>query len=343
MIHEDKLEIVILTRDRNFYLDKAIKSIELIKFDLPTKFVISNNSMSKSNYSFGNHWEVRNRNTNMTFNEHFTTVLSEVKSSWVLITHDDDQLLPNFGTLFNQYYRDQNIRFISGISEIENKEISIESVNGYKNRLRKAKLVGKSVFSTEELLLKQFKTGSILPFSAIALRSALIPKLNLKSFNKYIYVSDYFFALNICEQLNVFPDRVAFDAKKPIMKYTLHEGQVSYKDNMNYELPIETFMCCIEIYAKNSNKIKRKTFYKKLITAIYAVNSSAEGNKESRDRLLEHWDNCNLKSLDLKIFRFLIFKISPYLPGIQLTNKIYNKFYWKARIILTKFCILRYK
>ena len=124
MIHEDKLEIVILTRDRNFYLDKAIKSIELIKFDLPTKFVISNNSMSKSNYSFGNHWEVRNRNTNMTFNEHFTTVLSEVKSSWVLITHDDDQLLPNFGTLFNQYYRDQNIRFISGISEIENKEIN---------------------------------------------------------------------------------------------------------------------------------------------------------------------------------------------------------------------------
>lgn len=341
MMIQDRLEIVVLTRDRPFYLDKAIKAIELIKFDLPTKFIISDNSMDKSNYSFGKHWEIRNRTGNMTFNEHFTKVLSETKSSWVLITHDDDQLLPHFGTLFNKYHQDPKIRFISGISEIENKEISIESVNGYNNRLRNARIGSRSTFSCEELLLKQFKVGSILPFSAVALRASIISNLDLINIDKYIYVSDFFFALNICEHQNILPDRVAFDTQKPIMKYTFHENQISYKDDMNYELPIETFMCCVEIYAKNSNRIKRKFFYKKLIKAILEINLSVKVNKDYLDKSLKHWDNYNFKSLDLKIFRFIIFKVSPNLPGLQIINKVYNKFYWKAQKISSNFSILR--
>ena len=341
MMVEDRLEIVVLTRDRPFYLDKAVNAIELIEFDLPTKLVISDNSMEKSNYSFGNHWEVRNRNRNMTFNEHFTKVLSEIKSSWVLITHDDDQLLPHFGTLFNKYHQDPKIRFISGISQIENKQISIESVNGYNNRLRNARLGSKSTFSCEELLLKQFKVGSILPFSAVALRASMIPNLDLINIDKYFYVSDFFFALNICEQQITLPDRVAFDTQKPIMKYTFHEDQTSYKDDMNYELPIETFMCCIEIYARNSNKIRRKFFYKKLIKAILAINLSAKVNKDNLYKSLELWDKYNFNSLDLKIFRFIIFKVSPNLPGLQMINKVCNKFYWKAQMISRNFSRLR--
>jgi hypothetical protein len=45
MMLEDSLEIVVLTRDRPFYLDKAINAIELVEFDLPTKFIISDNSL----------------------------------------------------------------------------------------------------------------------------------------------------------------------------------------------------------------------------------------------------------------------------------------------------------
>ena len=341
MMLEDSLEIVVLTRDRPFYLDKAINAIELLEFDLPTKFIISDNSIEKTNYDFGSHWEVRNRNRNMTFNEHFIKALSEIQSSWVIITHDDDQLLPHFGTLFNQNYRDPNIRFISGVSEIENQEMSTESVNGYNIRLRNAGLGSKSTFSCEELLLKQFKVGSILPFSAIALRASIISKLDLISINKYIYVNDFFFALNICEQQNMRPNQVVFDTQKPIMKYTFHKSQISYKDDMSHELPIETFMCCVEIYAKNSNRIKKRFFYKKLVKAMFAINLSAKVNKDNLKKSLKHWDNYNFKSLDFKIFRFIIFKISPNLPGIQMINKVYNKFYWKAQLIMSNFSKFR--
>jgi hypothetical protein len=337
MVQEDRLEIIVLTRDRSFYLDKAVNAIESIKFNLPTKLIISNNSVEKSKYSFGNHWEVRNRNKNLTFNEHFTKVLSETKSSWVIITHDDDQLLPHFGTLFNKYYQDPHIRFISGISQIENQEISIESVNGYSNRLKKARLGSKSTFSCEDLLIKQFNVGSILPFSAVALRASIIPRLDLISINKYIYVNDFFFALNVCEQQNMLSDHVVFDTQKPVMKYTLHEGQISNKDDMSYKLPFETFMCCVEIYAKNSNRIKKKFFYKKLFKAIFTINLSIKHNISYFDKALEHWDNYNFKSLDLKIFRFIIFKISPNLPGIHTINRVFNKFYWKLKIISSNF------
>jgi hypothetical protein len=325
------LEIVILTRDRPTHLSKAIKYIEKINFDAPIRLVISNNSSSEIVNSFGAHWEIRNRLENLTFHEHFVKVLKESSSSWLLITHDDDEVLPYFGELFNRFYTSDGIRFISGISQIINKEISPSAEIGYKTRLRKMRDKGDLVHNCEEFLLKQFKFGSLLPFSGIAFRTSILKEIKLDNFNLYDSLSDYYFTLSICEPIKNLPGEFVFNSQKPVINYSIHKDQSSLKNNLTYELPIRTLMCCIDFYSRFPKIIGRINFYKKLLVTTHMIRLSRKNDPSLYVELSNHWSKFNLGTIDFIISYFIIFKIAPSIPGLSLYSKIYSKIYWKLQ------------
>jgi hypothetical protein len=181
------IEIIVMTRDRPEYLERAVKAINNIDFGLGAHFIISNNSEISLPITVpetGN-WSVRNREESLTFQEHFEKVLEEVTHEWVCITHDDDELLPHFGKLFRQFSNNKNIRFISGLTEISNREFDPTANIGYQNRILKSGLTKRLEYECSEFLNLELRHGSLLPFSAIAIRSSYIEKINYDKFMRF--------------------------------------------------------------------------------------------------------------------------------------------------------------
>lgn len=309
-----------------------MNAIEKIDFGVPTHLVISNNSATFAPLIDVDEtkWEIRNRAQNLDPIAHFAYIVNESKFEWTCITHDDDELLPHFGKLFRYYNANPEVRFISGLTAIRNLNIDLSAIVGYQNRITRSGITQEISHSCPDFLLAQFNVGSLLPFSAIAVRTEylIVPK------NIFRFAFDYYFAMAICSQkASLSSNSLIFDAQNAIINYNLHEEQDSQNIRMIHEMPILSAMCRFQILDENRELIEVISLRKLILQSLYAIRLAKIGGGTSRmcivdfERLLSASTIFERRSA----LKFLLFKIGPHVFGMTSLANLVDKIRWKIR------------
>jgi hypothetical protein len=214
------IQIVIMAHDRQMETLRAVKALEGIDFGLPTFITVSDNASSSDSIVKGLPSDVNHivRSPCLTANEHAKKIWSEFNCEWTLLTHDDDELLPALGDLFREFSANENVSVITGLSEIINKDGDSVREYGYENRLRAADLWGKLSEERRDLAGKLFDLGSLFPASAIIMRGN--HGIDFANWN-----NDFELAGDLAHSMYAAQEGgVAFEGRKPVMKYHLHGG-----------------------------------------------------------------------------------------------------------------------
>jgi hypothetical protein len=332
MTFKPGIEIVIMARDRPEYLRKAMDAIEKIDFGVPTHLVISNNSATCAPLIDVDEtkWEIRNREQNLDPHTHYTCIVAESKFEWSCITHDDDELLPHFGKLFRCYHANPEVRFISGLATIKNLRIDVSANFGYQNRIARSGITQELQYRCVDFLQAQFNVGSLLPFSAIAVRTEYMCAPN----NKFGFAGDYYFAMAICSQkVSQSSKSLIYDSLNPIINYRLHEEQDSQNPRMRYEMPILSAMCRFQILEDNRELVEDISVLKLILQSLYAIRLAKIGGDTSRKCIVDFERLLSASTLFQRrsALKFLLFKIGPNVVGMTSLANLVDKIKWKIR------------
>ena len=332
MTYTPGIEIVIMARDRPEYLRKAMDAIEKIDFGVPAHLVISNNSATCAPLIDVDEtkWEIRNREQNLDPHTHFAYIVAESKFEWSCITHDDDELLPHFGKLFRNYHANSEVRFISGLSSIVNLSVDSSANVGYQNRIARSGITEELQYRCSDFLLAQFKVGSLLPFSAIAVRTEYLCIPN----NETGFAGDYYFAMAICSRkVSRVESSLVYDSLNPIINYNLHEEQDSQNTRMRYEMPILSAICRFQILDKNRELVEDISFLKLILQSLYGIRLAKIGGGTSRKCIVDFERLFIASTLFQRrsVLKFLLFRIGPYAVGMTSLADLANKIKWKIR------------
>lgn len=214
------IEIIVMTHDRQVEVLRAVESILRIDFGIPTFVTVSDNPTSEKFKVSGLPNEVKHvvRKPCLTANEHAKLIWSEFEYEWTLLTHDDDELLPALGDVFRQYSKNPEVSVITGLSEIINSKGESTREIGYENRLKAADLFGKLSEPRFDLAEHLFDLGSLFPASAIIMRGD--HGIDFSNWNH-----DFELAGDLAHSIYASKTGgVAFEGRKPVMKYHLHGG-----------------------------------------------------------------------------------------------------------------------
>jgi hypothetical protein len=235
------LDIFVASRDRPSETLRAIEAIKRIDFGVKTRIIVSDNASSKSTVLVGLPADVVHLVRNpCTAIQHFNLIISEFNSTWILVTHDDDELLPHLGELFKEAVANPEINVVSGKSELVNPAGEVFVDPNYEDRLSRAGLVlhsrSKLIQNFDELL---FDFGTLFPASAIIVKTSTFPEsltVNLDT----NYAGDFEFSLVLARDSTVL-----FSGVIPVMRYHLHGGNSVFNAELPFILPAETLMCRI--------------------------------------------------------------------------------------------------
>ncbi len=220
MIKDEVLHIVIMARERQAEVLRAISAIGNVDFGMKTRLTVSDNASTPEkalkNLPDGIEHVVRNPSGDTYW--HFNKIISEFDSDWALITHDDDELLPEFGAFFRKHSSNQNVNVISGRSRILNAEGLEISSKDYEARLESAGLVSNETKLVEDFPELLFRYGSLFPASAIAVRTGTLRSMPIMTTETGL-AYDLAYSFRISSRAGVF-----FEGSKPIMNYYIHGG-----------------------------------------------------------------------------------------------------------------------
>jgi len=220
VVNDEVLHIVIMARERQIEVLRAISAIRNVDFGMKTQITVSDNA-SIPEKALKNLPQDINHVVRIPSGDtfwHFNKIISEFDSDWALITHDDDELLPEFGAFFQKYSSNKNVNVISGRSRILNTEgIEIFSKD-YEARLESAGLVTNESKFVEDFPELLFRFGSLFPASAIAVRTETLRSMPMMTTETGL-AYDLAYSFRISSRAGVF-----FEGSKPIMNYYIHGG-----------------------------------------------------------------------------------------------------------------------
>lgn len=214
------LEIVVMAHDRQMETLRAVKALKGIDFGMETYITVSDNPSSKDSIVMNLPGDVKHliRAHPLTANEHLKVIWSEFQCEWILLTHDDDELLPALGNLFREHSSDPDVSVITGLSEIVNHDGESIRDAGYENRLRAADLFGKKSEKRLDLAQHLFDLGSLFPASAIIMRGG--HHIDFANWN-----TDFELAGDLAHSIYAAQQgAVTFEGREPVMKYHIHGG-----------------------------------------------------------------------------------------------------------------------
>ena len=282
-IETKSLVVIVMSHDRPKLLDRSLRAIDRLKFDMPVRKIVSDTSVFKPKNKYG--WEYLYRDPKLSWIEHFLVNLLETSEEWVLITSDDDEILPTFAEYFNSKCQDKNVSLVSGLAETVDKFGNSFIHPGYTSRLKNSKIKKNEYHLFSDLLNSQFRFGLLLPFQAMAINRKAISKLNIHNPNQFSYVFDYLFCLLICADNKHTSDLIAFKSDWPIFRYYLHGSQLSADKQMELEVPYQTIVAKIymlERYGSFFTSKDRNTVFQQTLKVI----ASARLNKRN-DKAIE--------------------------------------------------------
>ena len=220
MVKDEVLHIVIMARERQTEVLRAISAIRNVDFGMKTRITVSDNASipEKALKNLPPDIEHVIRIPSGDTFWHFNKIISEFNSDWALITHDDDELLPEFGAFFRKHSSNENVNVISGRSRILNTEGLEILSKDYETRLESAGLVTNETKLVENFPELLFRYGSLLPASAIAVRAETLRDMPIMTTETGL-AYDLAYSFRISNRAGVF-----FEGKKPIMNYYIHGG-----------------------------------------------------------------------------------------------------------------------
>lgn len=278
MVGRPNLEIVIMSHERPEFLKRALAALVKIDFGQIPKITVSDNpsepSKRVSREIVGGFNYILREGLGAT--SHLNQIISEISSEWVLITHDDDEILPLMGDLFKEYSSNPKIGMITGRSLILNSSGDIVRNNAYESRLRKSELNTTHSHPKNNLFWYLFDLGSLFPASAMIIRNEIYK--NIQEINPDVNLaSDYSLSLKTVKSNNII-----FEGVNPVMRYWLHGDNSVYSDEAISSLRSELTIAKIDVITNSefNLSIKRNlTLSKQIFQSVILLNVHHEYEK----------------------------------------------------------------
>ena len=305
---KEGLEVIIMGRERPSETLRAIEAIQQIDFGVETHVIVSDNasSLEKALSGLPIGIEHRLRNPGGSWNWHFNKIVSELQYEWCLITHDDDELLPILGNVFNDHRNDPRVLTITGLSQIVDHQKGFVVNANYESRIDAAGIRDKAGTVYFNLSEKLFDLGTLFPASAMITRSSLLR--NLAPLDpRFEWTAD--FGLSILVSHN---KGVVFEGRQAVMNYHLHKNNSVFTDEAAGGLKSDFTVTRIlmlekfpELYNRaRASKLLRDVFISKILISAF--------NLKARQSLLKATIRSS-KTLRISKFNFLAMKIPIYL------------------------------
>ena len=229
------LEILILTHDRPESALKTIENLQSLDWGIKPRIVLSDNPSSESRYVQNVPPEIihRRRFPFLSVAQHHNLALSEVESDWLILTHDDDELLDYFAESF-KLLRSSSYDIITGYSRILDTSVGEIIDDSYNRRLLESGVLTGDTIPRSQLQRVLFNHGMIYPASAICVRSIKI----LEALPLDVHTNaaiDYEYAMKISKNA-----KLKFLIKGPIMNYVIHGANSISDRNLAFTLPGES-------------------------------------------------------------------------------------------------------
>jgi hypothetical protein len=299
------LNIIIMARERQSEVMRAISAIRNVDFGMKTQIIVSDNASVPEKALKNLPPDIKHLlrfPSGDTF-WHFNTIISETDSEWVLITHDDDELLAEFGTFFQTYSSDENVSVISGRSRILNSEGKEIFSKDYETRLISAGLVSNEIRPISNFPELLFRHGSLFPASAIAVRGELLKNMPTMTTDTGL-AYDLAYSFRVSNKTNV-----VFQGSTPIMNYYIHGGNSVFTPDAFSGLHFDLLIARLESIKLRIVKPNIRKYSKLILESLKArLISYAFGNLD-KVLFFDSYVNRNKKSLPFGfVFSILKFK-----------------------------------
>lgn len=209
------LTVFVLTHNRGELLLETIESI-LNQTCNDFKFIVSDNSSNDETMrlleerGYLGKFEYRKRDKEYPSMEHFNLCLSEVDTTYFVLFHDDDVMLPDYvekmySMIFETKYVAVGCNAFYLVDKVKTKKCMLHTK--------------KDLILNEKDFIKQYCNLNIVPYPSYMYSKKLISDVNFdNSFGKY---SDVFWLLRLNATAPIFWN------KKALMYYRIHKGQDS--------------------------------------------------------------------------------------------------------------------
>lgn len=307
-IHSE-IHIVIMAHEREMETNRAINAIDNVDFGIPVRITVSDNPSSPEkalrNLPKHVHHVIREPSGDTCW--HFNKIISEFDSEWALITHDDDEILPEFGNLFRQNSHNRKIGVVTGRSTIFDSNHSELILDSYEKRLIDAGIAchfSEPRVNFTELL---FRHGSLFPASAIAVRTSILKSMPGMSAEMGL-AYDLSYSMRVSSK-----NGVAFEGVTPVMKYYLHGNNSVFSEEAAGGLHADLVISRIESLGLGLLNYEYKTVVTLVKNIIKAKLISGAYKRPDKMRVInEHIHRYRHK---IKFGYLLLLALFPYKAG----------------------------
>ena len=296
------VSIVVMAHHRQAETIRAVNAILEVDFGCETEIVVSDNASSSEsviqNLPSTVVHKIRNPSGDSLW--HLNQILQELDHEWTLLTHDDDELLPHLGELFQRHNSDPEVVMITGKSRILVNEIETED-QGYLTRLEQAGLLQLDAVRRTDLFDCLFDIGPLFPASAMVVRTDYLRSRS--SINAdFDLASDLAFSMSIAKD-----SKVVFDGSAYVMNYHIHGGNSVFSPRAAGGLMADFTIVRLSEAVKNRIEITRDR-HRKLSKSILVsrVLAKAFHLDKRYSNVVRYAEDFNKTFPDSKLSRFVL-------------------------------------
>lgn len=211
------ISIVIMAHERQEETLRAVDAILNVNFGCETKVTVSDNASSLQDTIKGLPSTIVHKVRNPPGDSlwHMNQILQELEYEWTLLTHDDDEILPRLGELFQKYSNIPDVVMITGKSRILVNQVETPD-QGYLDRLEQSSLLNSEPVERTDLFDCLFDTGPLFPASAMVVRSEHLSSRAVIN-PDFDLAGDLAFSMAIAKNA-----KVVFDGSSNVMNYHIH-------------------------------------------------------------------------------------------------------------------------
>jgi len=307
---KEKIQIVVLSRDRPKYLKESVESVLKQKASKEKfKIIISDNSekdeveeMIGRDYSSKDLKYIRRKPT-LSPIEHFQLVISECEEKYVVLFHDDDVMHPDYIETMWEFIQREGVAAV-GCNEFVFKEKFAKSL-----RAKPHSFKSPETFISEKDFLKQYIPGSngVSVFPGYVYNAACLKKIRLNNVRRKGGVSDILMLNSLLNHGSIvwIPNYLVY--------YRLHD---SNDGNNLYTVD----------HIQLLNRMAHNGLNKSTVAAPMRFNYMLQWFLAQRFKNLFQWRNRT-------VFKYLFFKSFYLMSKPDLWKSLLNNRYIKNKIL----------
>lgn len=312
------LNVYVLTYNRCKMLEETISSIlnqSFKEFDL---FILDNCSDDQTAQIVSQYKDKRihyiRHEKNIGEFGNSTYALTHCNTKYMVMFHDDDLMLP--GLL------EEELEFLESHEDVAavSSNAIIFGHTPLDGRTFRTQKTGVTRYTKETLFGHYLETGETLVYPSIMYRTTFIKTNDICFSQNAGPCSDFVFYMDIA-----LAGGILCEINKPLLRYRIHEGQDSKKNNYNMYLTLYNFFNKEKRYGNLfvENKKGREEAYQRIAKLTITGWMNGTIDNEETATLLKDYQNSLLIHNDKWIKRFLFFEKFP--KTVKCLYKLYRK------------------